>query len=144
MWNHIDTPMVYSEKTLKIFKSIDIMALGCLSLFSKEYRKKNPASEWISLYLFPCTKHPTTPASSWMPLSQAASGPSQLCIFFLKLFILLQYLSNWLLHPLCHPSTPLLFPLCREELEFPSLFNTAYKRVMSFLSFLLPSLLSYQ
>lgn len=129
MWNHIDTPMIYSEKTLKV-KSINIMVLGFLFIFSNEYRKKNPASEWISLYLFPYTKDPTTPASSWMPLFQSASGLSQLCIFFLKLFIhsaILPHLcsSPYVLKNLSSPlySTPLTKELCP---SYPSFFLPSY------------------
>lgn len=54
------------QKTLKVFKSMDTVALGFLVSLNK-YRKKNPASVWISLYLFLYAKGPTPPAPAACP-----------------------------------------------------------------------------
>lgn len=65
MWNHIDTPMIYSEA----FESSQQHGYGGIriSSFSNKYRKKNPASVWISLYLLTYTRGPTPPAPPACP-----------------------------------------------------------------------------
>jgi len=65
MWNHIDTPMIYSEDCEVIQEHGH--GVTKISSFSNEYRKKNPASVWSSLYLFPYAKGPTSLASPACP-----------------------------------------------------------------------------
>jgi len=126
---------------VKLFKSMDMVSLRFLvSLMNIERRILPQCGAHCTCSHTRKALHPLLLLHA--PVPDYFNSLSQLCIFSLKVFILMQYSSNWPLHPCCHPSTSLPSTLYAEELlEFFSLFNTAYTKTSSNLSLLsfLPS-----
>lgn len=145
MWNHIDTPMIYSEDS----EGIQEHEHGGIriSSFSNEHRKENPASVWISLHLFPCAKGPIPPAPPACPC------PSLLRLLFpvldfLSQAIQLDAIISHCIHAailphLCPP--PYVLRNCWSSPLYSTLLTKRPQATSpSYPSFPPPSLLSFQ